>query len=105
MFAISVSVLKIIAIVTVTDGGQGFIQGQIRALGAQREAAFIAIGCFYIVSVPLACVFAFWLDWSIYGLWFGIGIGSLCEVILYLRLVLVTDWQKIADEAADRIER
>ena len=50
-------------------------------------------------------MFAFYFEWSIYGLWYGIGIGSLCEVTLYLRLVIVTDWQKIADEAADRIER
>ena len=42
--------------------------------------------------------------WSIEGLWIGLGLGILGQAILYLRIVIVSDWQEIADHAAKRIQ-
>ena len=75
VLAITVVIFKILAFVHIPDGGQGFVQGMIRALGQQRKAAFIAIGCYYLISIPLACILVYGFDWGVIGLWYGIAAG------------------------------
>ena len=62
--ALTVKVMPILSLQYLFDGLQGYCQGPIRALGLQRKAAFIAVGCYYILSVPLAAIFGFVFDWS-----------------------------------------
>ena len=68
---LTASVMIILSVANLFDGLQCYCQGPIRALGLQSKAAFIALGCYYIVSIPLAAIFAFWCGWSVYGLWGG----------------------------------
>ena len=56
------------------------------------------------MSIPLAAIFAFWCDWSVYGLWGGQSVGLALQSALYLRLIWVTSWERIAMESADRIQ-
>jgi len=38
------------------------------------------------------------------GLWISILLGTILAAVLYLTLVLVTDWQKVAEAAIQRID-
>ena len=82
----------------------GYCQGPVRALGLQREAALFAVGCYYTFSIPLAAIFAFWCGWSVHGLWGGLYTGVAVTSIFYLRLILVTNWEQVAEKAAGRIQ-
>jgi len=65
----------------------------------QKKASFISIGAYYIVTIPLGFVLVFVCGMGVKGLWTGILIGLILNSILYVRLVLKTDWQGVADEA------
>ena len=71
MYALTVKVMPILAVLHLADGLQGYSQGQIRALGLQRKAAFIAIASYYIIAIPLAYILGFVFKWSVIGLWVG----------------------------------
>ena len=52
------------------------ISGCVRALGIQSKAAIVNIVTYYIVSIPLAWVFAFVVNGlGIVGLWLGAYVG------------------------------
>jgi Na+-driven multidrug efflux pump len=53
------SCMPIILLLYAPDFVQGSMQGVIRALNVQAKASFIALGCFYLVSIPLAYVLVF----------------------------------------------
>ena len=69
------SVMIILSVAILFDGLMCYCQGPVRALGLQSKGACISLSSYYIVSVPLAAIFAFWCDWKIYGLWSGFYVG------------------------------
>ena len=58
---------------------------------------------FYLVSIPLACILVFVVGTTVNGLWLAILLGTGIQAIFYTRLVLVTDWQVVANIAIKRI--
>jgi len=66
-------------------------------------ASCYSLASYYLVGIPLAAVFTFVLDMGIVGLWAGLAVGISLASIIFVRLVLKTDWQMVADEAETRI--
>jgi len=56
------------------------------------------------VSIPLAVIFVFVFEMGVLGLWIAMAVGISLQAIFYSRLVLVTNWQAVANEAQLRIE-
>ena len=82
-----------IIIVTFTpDMIQGSLQGVIRALGIQRVASYYSLASYYLLGIPLALVLTFVFDMGVIGLWTGIFAGLCLIAIIFLRLVIKTDW-------------
>jgi MATE family multidrug resistance protein len=86
------------------DMVQGSLQGVIRALNVQKRASLIAIASHYMVSLPLAFLLTFLFEMGVKGLWIGMTFGVMLEAIFYVRLVLNTDWQDVANEAQERLK-
>lgn len=86
------------------DGMQCFLQGLIRAMGLQKIASFFAIGSYYIVAIPAACMLSFWADYGVVGL----QLGYLCAVVVqataYLCILKIKSWKDVADGAAKRMQ-
>ena len=82
----------IIVIAFTFDMIQGTIQGVIRALAIQKKAGYYALACYYILGIPFSILFVFALNMRVVGLWAGISIGLFALAIVYVTLVLVTDW-------------
>lgn len=98
------SSLIIIVTMFMPDMVQGSLQGVIRALNVQKRASLIAIASHYMVSLPLAFLLTFLLEMGVKGLWIGMTFGVMLEAIFYVRLVLNTDWQDVANEAQERLK-
>ena len=64
----------------------------IRALGVQKQGSYIALIAYYLLSIPLACLFVFKMGMDVRGLWTAVAIGTAFQAIFYTRLVLITDW-------------
>ena len=87
------------------DGIQGILAGPIRALSLQKTAGYIALGCYWLVGIPTAGVLAFKYDMSVNGLYLGLIAATALQALLYLAILLFTDWQEIADNVAKRISK
>ena len=74
-------------------------------MGLQKTASFCAIACFYFVCLPLGSIFAIKLDYGVFGLWMGVGAAVILQCLCYALLISKTDWQKVADEAINRISK
>ena len=68
----------------------------VRALGIQTLASIVAVACYYVLSVPLSCVFAFAVDLSIFGLWLGLYCGVTMQVLIMVYITVRADWKKLA---------
>ena len=92
VYKLSTKVLPYLVLVHLFNGIQAHIQGPIRALGLHNKNVIIAVACYYIISMPLAVIFAFLCEWSCIGLWTGIAIGVAVLCILLGRIVWISDW-------------
>ena len=71
----------------------------------QKIGAYIALIAAYPIQIPLAILFAFKMKMGVAGLWWGDTIGMICQMIMFFVLVCTANWEKITDEAVDRIGR
>lgn len=88
-----------------TDGLQGALGGSIRALGLQKYAGYIALGCYLLIGLPLSVLLAFKCDLGLKGLLFGMIAATTLQALLYLAILLRADWQEIAYKVAKRISK
>ncbi|KAK7394182.1 hypothetical protein VNO78_14703 [Psophocarpus tetragonolobus] len=89
---------------TVTaDSLLGALSGIARGGGFQQIGAYVNLGVYYLVGVPLAFILGFILHFNAKGLWMGILIGSVLQVIILAVVTVLTDWQKEANKARERI--
>lgn len=103
--ALAMSTFWIMAVVTFFDTIQGLAQGVIRALALQKQASYIALAAYYLVTIPLACLLCFVGNMNVGGLWTGVGVGCFLQAYFYIHLCKYTaDWDKIADEAYKRVQ-
>ena len=85
------------------DSVQGFLQGPIRAMGLQNVAFYFALVSYWLIAIPLAIWLAIGREMGVMGLHMGILGAVLVQCIAYLSILLLKDWQKVADEAQIRI--
>lgn len=96
---------SIMVLVLLTHGLAMVQAGAVRGLGMLHTASWVVFFAFYFVSLPAAYVLAFPFRWGIIGLWFGVVIGSIVEVLLYfVFLRFFCDWKLIAVEISDRMK-
>ena len=61
-------------------------------MGLQKKASYYTIACYWIVAVPLACVFVFVLNFGAKCLWFSLILGCLLQSSGFVVIVLSQDW-------------
>lgn len=84
------------------DFVQSVGQGIIRGLGRQGTASFGTITGYWVIGLPISWLCVFQLGWGIPGLWLGPTLAIIFNFVFYYTLVIRADWEKIAQEAADR---
>ncbi|XP_020219519.1 protein DETOXIFICATION 9 isoform X1 [Cajanus cajan] len=86
------------------DSILGALAGIARGGGFQQIGAYVNLGAYYLVGVPLALLLGFVLHFNARGFWMGSLTGSILQVIILALVVTVlTDWQKEATKARERI--
>lgn len=70
-----------------------------------HTATYVVFFAFYFVSLPCAYAFAFPMEWGMIGLWCGVVVGSLAEVILYFFFLrFFCNWKLIAIEVSEKMK-
>uniref|UniRef100_A0A453FCA5 Protein DETOXIFICATION n=1 Tax=Aegilops tauschii subsp. strangulata TaxID=200361 RepID=A0A453FCA5_AEGTS len=76
--------------------------GVARGCGWQHVGAYVNLGSFYLLGIPMAMLLGFVLKMGAKGLWMGVVCGSISQTTLLSAITFFTNWQKMADEARER---
>ncbi|KAI4998054.1 protein DETOXIFICATION 29-like [Hordeum vulgare subsp. vulgare] len=83
---------------------QPVLSGVAIGAGWQALVAFINIGCYYLVGIPLGVLFGFKLRFGALGIWVGMSIGTLLQTAVLLIICFRTKWEKQAMLAEERVK-
>ena len=97
--------MPIVAIKFIPHSYQGVLGlGLIPALSMQTQGSYVTLISAYLVTLPVASLFAFSLDKGIEGLLWGAATGNVCQAAGFAFFILLSDWNKISMEAVTRVK-
>lgn len=94
--------VPLVCISVITDSLQGVLSGVARGSGWQHVGAYVNLGAFYLVGLPIAAVLGFKTSLKAKGLWIGIVAGSVLQTAFLALITALTNWQKQATKAKTR---
>lgn len=93
------AITPFLCITLITDSLQAVISGVARGSGWQILGAYVNLGAFYVVVIPVAVVLCFYVKLKAKGLWIGLLSDSAIQAISLSFILAFTDWKKQAIEA------
>lgn len=87
----------------VMDSLQAVLSGVVRGSGWQHLGAYINLGAYYLLGIPVALVMGFVWHLKGMGLWSGLVVGSTVQCVLFSLLTILTNWEQEAIKARHRI--
>ncbi|KAG7964230.1 hypothetical protein I3843_09G159700 [Carya illinoinensis] len=77
------------------------------AVGAGRQGlvAYINIGSYFLIGVPVGVLLAYVADLEIKGLWIGMIIGIVVQCLVLGYITFRTDWNEQVKKASERLNR
>jgi MATE family multidrug resistance protein len=94
-----------LAITIVLNGVQPVLSGVAVGCGWQAYVAYVNIGCYYIVGIPIGYVLGFTYDMGARGIWTGMIGGTLMQTIILVIVTFRTDWDKEVEKASRRLDQ
>ncbi|XP_050204897.1 protein DETOXIFICATION 27-like [Mercurialis annua] len=113
MFTSSEPVLKafyqlsvLLAFTVLLNSVQPILSGVAVGSGWQNLVAYVNVGCYYLIGVPLGILLGWWFHLGVVGIWVGMIFGG--TAIQTLILVIITircDWDKEAEKASMHVTK
>jgi MATE family multidrug resistance protein len=97
-------VLLIVAMYQFPDAINACAQGILRGSGRQALSAKFNFVAFYIIGLPLGYILGITLNLGIEGLWLGMTLGLICVTLAGAIVILRSNWEELAAEAALRLD-
>ncbi|XBJ13563.1 hypothetical protein VPH35_005717 [Triticum aestivum] len=95
--------VPLLSVSAITDSLMAVLQGVSRGCGWQHLGAYVNLGAFYLVGIPVALYFGFAMQLRAKGFWIGILAGGATQVTLLSVITATTNWNKMADKAKERV--
>ncbi|CAH9089262.1 unnamed protein product [Cuscuta europaea] len=95
----------LLAVTLVLNGIQPVLSGVAVGCGWQSFVAYVNVGCYYIVGVPVGSVMGFYFNLGAKGLWCGMIGGTVMQTIILLWVTFRTDWTKEVEVAQKRLHQ
>ncbi|MFQ6629909.1 hypothetical protein Gotur_007421 [Gossypium turneri] len=93
----------LVCVSVILDSLQGVLSGIARGCGWQHIGAYVNLGAFYLVGIPVAAILAFWLQLKGVGLWIGVQSGAFTQTILLAIVTSCINWENQAIKARERL--
>ncbi|KAF5475702.1 hypothetical protein F2P56_007478 [Juglans regia] len=84
---------------------QPVLSGVAVGSGRQGLVAYINIGSYFLIGVPVGVLLAFVADLEIKGLWIGMIIGIVVQCLVLGYITFRTDWNEQVKKASERLNR
>ncbi|KAJ4821964.1 Protein DETOXIFICATION 40 [Turnera subulata] len=94
----------LLAVSIVLNGIQPVLSGVAVGCGWQAFVAYVNVGCYYFVGIPLGVVLGFYFNLGAKGIWSGMIGGTAMQTIILIWVTVRTDWSKEVEEAAKRLD-
>ncbi|GLT52535.1 hypothetical protein SLA2020_258700 [Shorea laevis] len=89
----------------ILSGIQPVLSGVAVGCGWQAFVAYVNVGCYYIIGIPLGCLLGFKLGLGTKGIWSGMIGGTIVQTIILLWVTIRTDWQIEVEKARSRMDK
>ncbi|RVX07927.1 Protein detoxification 40 [Vitis vinifera] len=93
-----------LAVSIVLNGIQPVLSGVAVGCGWQAFVAYVNVGCYYVVGIPLGALLGFKFDLGVKGIWSGMIGGTVMQTLILLWVTYRTDWNKEVEKAKSRLE-
>ncbi|KAK4588324.1 hypothetical protein RGQ29_019347 [Quercus rubra] len=94
-----------LAVTLILNGVQPVLSGVAVGCGWQAFVAYVNVGCYYVVGIPLGCVLGFKFDLGAKGIWTGMIGGTVMQTFILIWATFRTDWNKEVEIAKKRLEK
>ncbi|KAI4348522.1 hypothetical protein L6164_009236 [Bauhinia variegata] len=84
---------------------QPVLSGVAIGAGWQSIVAYVNIGCYYIIGVPVGIVLGKVLHLQVKGIWIGMLFGTFVQSVVLTVITYKTDWDKQVIVARNRVSR
>lgn len=95
----------LLALSIVLNGIQPVLSGVAVGCGWQTFVAYVNVGCYYGIGIPLGSVLGFYFKLGAKGIWVGMLAGTVLQTIILVWVTFRTDWNKEVEEAAKRLNK
>ncbi|XP_061351424.1 protein DETOXIFICATION 14-like [Gastrolobium bilobum] len=96
-------IVPLLSLSVIVDTLHGTLSGIARGCGWQHIGAYVNLGAYYVLGIPIAIILGFLLQLRGKGLWGGIMIGAFCQTVTLSLITSCTNWEKQAMKARERI--
>ncbi|KAL9681318.1 hypothetical protein QQ045_013101 [Rhodiola kirilowii] len=94
-----------LAAVIILNGVAPILSGVAVGSGWQAIVAYINIGCYYIIGIPLGFLLGFYFNFGVKGLWSGMIAGTFAQTAILMWIILRTSWTKEVETAKKRLAK
>ncbi|XP_022888004.1 protein DETOXIFICATION 21-like [Olea europaea var. sylvestris] len=84
---------------------QPVLSGVAIGAGNQSSVAYVNIGSYYIIGIPIGVVLGYVIKLQVVGVWIGMIFGTFVQTIILVVLTLRTDWENQVSAARRRVNR
>ncbi|XP_010266880.1 PREDICTED: protein DETOXIFICATION 33-like [Nelumbo nucifera] len=95
----------IFAFTLLLNSVQPVLTGVAVGAGWQWLVAYVNVGCYYIVGIPLGFCLGSLLNMGVKGIWTGMITGVGLQTLILTGITLATNWNKEAMQAESRIKK
>lgn len=95
----------LLAISILLNSVQPVLSGVAIGAGWQSTVAYVNLGCYYLIGIPIGVVLGYVIKLQVEGVWIGMQIGTFVQTIVLIILTYRTDWDKQVAVAQQRIHR
>ncbi|XP_050207970.1 protein DETOXIFICATION 27-like [Mercurialis annua] len=90
----------LLAFTVLLNSVQPVLSGVAVGSGWQRYIAYINLGCYYLIGVPLGFLMGWFFHYGVIGIWAGMIFGGTAVQTLILAIITIRcDWEKEAEKA------
>ncbi|XP_022135896.1 protein DETOXIFICATION 40-like, partial [Momordica charantia] len=95
----------LLALTLLLNGIQPVLSGVAVGCGWQAFVAYVNIGCYYVVGVPLGAVLGLYFKFGAKGIWIGMIGGTFMQTAILVWVTFRTNWHKEVEEAVKRLNK
>ncbi|KAL2531634.1 MATE efflux family protein [Abeliophyllum distichum] len=87
-------ITPLLSLSIIIDSLGAVLSGVARGCGWQHIGAYVNLGAYYLVGIPVAFVLGFIVHLKGKGLWIGMVTGATVQSFLFSLITSLTDWEK-----------